>query len=321
MLLRTIVELITSFMAAHDAAESERERARIDQLTGCLGRAAILEELDSRFECDEKPSLLFIDVDGFKTINATLGHAYGDEVLSVLTDRVTTLLRDDDNLGRLGGDEFLIVVDSDPDGTVAASLADQIDALRHDAIPIGEVRLHSHMSIGIASPTPGTKSGRELLSDADEAMYAAKRSGGRTAVADDTIRNRVAMIASIDRGLDDGLQRAEITYHYQPIVALETNEILGAEALVRWRHPRLGDIPAETLIQRVEQTGRIDTFTEWSLRTVGADWGKVRANIPWFHDKAVSINLSPRQLAGTRSADMYLDAIAEAGLRLSLIHI
>jgi len=313
--LRTIADLIASFLGAHERAESEYERASTDHLTASLSRAAILEHLDDEFDAELKPSLLYLDVDGFKSINDTHGHSHGDELLRVLSRRVQGVLRDQDRLGRLGGDEFLIVVANDPDGEVAEQIAHQIDAVCTMPVTYRSVCVQPRVSIGVASVPPTTGSAEELLNDADQAMYSAKRSDGPIAVVNEEIRTRVATIATIDRDLDLGLRTGAITHHFQPVRDITTREIMGVEALIRWTHPRLGPIPPPLLVQRLERTGRADAFTEWTLRTVAEHLVALRRQIPWFEDKAVSVNMSPRQLAWPRYADTHLAVSEEFGLR------
>jgi diguanylate cyclase (GGDEF)-like protein len=313
--LRAIVDLIASFMGAHERAESEFERRSTDHLTGSLSRSAILDHLDDEFATDEKPSLLYVDVDRFKSINDTHGHAHGDELLRVLSQRIQGVLRDQDRLGRLGGDEFLIVAAADGDGAVAHQLADEIERVCGMPVTYRSVCVQPEISIGIASVPDHVGSATELLNDADEAMYAAKRSSFSVAVADETLRAEAATIATIDRDLDVGLRTGEITHYFQPVRDMTTREIMGVEALVRWTHPRVGPVPPPLLVQRLERTGRTDAFTEWTLRTVAEHWTRARAQVPWFADKAVSVNMSPRQLAWPRYADVQLAITKEFGLR------
>lgn len=313
--LRTIGDLIASFLGAHERAESEFERASTDQLTASMSRSAILEHLDQEFASATKPSLLYLDVDGFKSINDTHGHSHGDELLRVLAQRARGVLRPEDRLGRLGGDEFLIVVANDPDGKVAAEVARRIDDVCTMPVTHRSANLQPRVSIGVASVPPRIGTAAELLNDADEAMYSAKRSRASIAVVDEEIRTRVSTIATIDRDLDLGLRTGEITHHFQPVRDITTREIMGAEALVRWTHPGLGILPPPLIVQRLERTGRTDMFTEWTLRTVAKSWTELRRQIPWFFDKAVSVNLSPRQLAWPRYAEVHLEICDEFDLR------
>jgi len=316
-LLRVVVDLIASFMAVHDRAESEHARASTDHLTGLLSRSAILNHLHECFEDGHgaRPSLLYLDIDGFKMINDTHGHGRGDEVLRVLANRVRRLLRADDRVGRLGGDEFLVVIAEDPDGTTAAEVAARISERCAEPIAFRSVRLQAGVSIGIASAGDEIDSADGLLHDADQAMYSAKGTVGRIGVANDELRKRAAMIATIDRDLDAGMRSRSIGYHFQPIRDLTTREILGAEALIRWSHPDFGMIPAPLLIERLEATGRTDAFTQWSLHTVMQDWSVVQNEIPWFIDKAVSVNLTPRQLGWAGYADFHLRSLRDFNFR------
>lgn len=315
-LLRALGDLIASFVATHQLAIAERKRARTDHLTGCLNRRAILNRLDKRFDRkDSPPSLIYVDLCGFKAINDRHGHQTGDEVLKVTASRLQSVLRPSDRCGRLGGDEFLIVVDDDPDGTIAYELAKQaIQAGRHPIVA-SSVHLNPLVNIGIANVVPGTDHSSDLLADADQAMYTAKETGQTIVVADRSTRAHTATVARVDADLDLGMSKSQITYHFQPIRCVQTMEVLGAEALIRWDHPALGPIPAPLLVERLAATGRTDAFTRWSLRNVIESWAQVRAELPHFHDKAASINMSPQQLAWPEYVDFHLATLAKYGFR------
>ncbi len=170
------------------------------------------------------------------------------------------------------------------------------------------------VSIGVAFDNDH-QSVSALLNEADEAMYLAKRSAISIAFADSELRNRTATMAIVDRDVDIGLESNEIHFNYQPIRNLVTHEVMGAEALVRWDHAEMGAIPPPMLVQRVERTGRAEMFTEWCLRKVLSDLVLLRREVPWFHDKALSFNVTPRQLAWPGYADLHAELLEEFGLR------
>lgn len=314
--ISAIASLIASFMNVHDLVERERVRASTDDLTGVMARRAILEEVAAAaFGDEERPCLLFIDMDGFKAVNDTHGHRAGDEVLRVVTRRIERLLGPDDGVGRLGGDEFLVIVRHDPAGSRGRTLAEAIQASCSTPIALGSVRITPRLSIGIAAAEAPDTSADQLLLDADQALYAAKRSIGGIAQADDEIRKQAALIAIIDRDIDVALERGSLEYHYQPIRCLETGRLLGAEALLRWRHPVYGPVPPPLLVERVEATGRVDAFTEWSLARVASDLAYVRSMLPQTGDLTFSVNLSRNQLAWDGCAASFLEACRSHGLR------
>lgn len=315
-LLSAVVDLIASFLSVHARAQSEHDRANTDHLTDALSRGGILDHLEHEFTFEpRKPSLLYLDVDGFKAINDTHGHLVGDEVLRVFAQRISGVIRDFDRVGRLGGDEFLVVVRRDPNGRTARRIAERIEEVCTMPIIVRSICIQPAVSIGLASIENSTSTADDLLHDADQAMYASKTADRRITVADETIRDRAIMIAAIDRDLDRGMESGEITYHFQPIRDITTREIMGAEALIRWTHPQLGSIPAPLLIDRLEKTGRTEAFTRWSLETVASHWSIVHSELPWTRNKAVSLNLTPRQLSWQGYADLHFETLTLHGFR------
>lgn len=318
-LLRTVGELIAGTLNLIQMAAREKIRAMTDDLTGSLNRGAVLDKLDRQFEGGGAcPSLLYLDLDGFKLINDIHGHHVGDEVLRILAGRIKSKLRDGETLGRLGGDEFLIVVNEDNYASRATELAERILDVCEDPIVIRRLKINPALSIGVAGPRPQQSSevskAVELLADADRAMYRAKRSGSRMVVADEEIRRKTAMLTVIDRDLDRALAERSIVFHYQPVCDLASGDIVGAEALIRWRHPEYGAIPAPLLIGRIEATGRVSSFTRWCLDTVARDLTTIRQAVPAFADGRVSFNLSPLQLAMSNCADLVLTTCRRYGL-------
>ena len=316
--ISAIASLIASFMNVHELAERERTRATTDDLTGVLARQAVLEEVAAAFLSDpQRPSLLFVDMDGFKTVNDTHGHQAGDQVLRLVARRMERLLGERDALGRLGGDEFLILVREDPIGERASCLAAAMVESCATPIALGSVRIAPRLSIGVAAAEDAESSADQLLLDADQALYAAKRSGGGIARADAEIREQAALVAVIDRDIDVALERSLLEYHYQPIRCLASGDLLGAEALVRWNHPEFGAVPPPLLLERVEATGRIDRFTEWSLNRVASDLAYARLLMPAHRDLTFSVNLSRHQLAWSGCAESFFESCNVHGLQTS----
>ena len=317
-LISIVASLIASFMNVHELVERERVRASTDDLTGVLARQAMLEEVAAEFLGDgDRPSLLFMDMDGFKAVNDTYGHQAGDEVLRLVARRVERTLGENDDLGRLGGDEFLVLVRSDPNGIRARKLATGIESSCSTPIALGSIRVTPRLSIGVASADGADPSADRLLLDVDQALYAAKRAGGGIVVADAAIRDQAALVAVIDRDVDVAIERGALEYHYQPIRCLETGRLLGAEALLRWHHPDYGPVPPPLLVERVEATGRVDAFTKWSLDRVASDLAYVRKLSPRFGHLTFSVNLSRNQLAWNGCAPSFIDSCRAHGLQTS----
>lgn len=316
VILRSIADLIAAFLAVHQMATNESRRADTDALTQCLNRQAVIDVLEDAFDNDVRPpSVLYIDFDGFKAINDAHGHLHGDEVLRILSKRIRGVIRDFDALGRLGGDEFLVVVRRDGNGRTAQRLAERIRDACASPITVHSIQLRPGLSIGIATATAATTSALELLQDADAAMYDAKRDDDRAiSVADDDIRRHAAMVSTVDLDLDFGMASGQITFHFQPVCDLVSRRIMGAEALIRWNHPRLGWIPAPLLVERLEVTGRTNAFTRFSLNTIAAMWNEVRSRVPWLRHRPVAMNLTPRQLSWEGYADFHRTTMSAAGL-------
>lgn len=320
--LSSLTSLVAAYLDAHRLAESEAKRADTDHLTQCLSRAAVLDALDELFNAISDQSdlaILYLDCDKFKAINDTHGHSAGDSVLKVLAQRIQGLIRPQDELGRLGGDEFLVITERSQ--SEAAALAARIAETCTMPIRLGAIKLNPEVSIGVACPTDHTTSSLDLLHDADQAMYAAKREGSKVSVADDMIRSHAAMVSTIDRDLDGGLERDGMTLHLQPVYAMRSGRIVGAEALTRWAHPELGPIPADLLVERLITTGRTEKFTRWTLETACRMWSEVRAQVPWLAEFPIAINLTPRQLAWTGYPDFHAHTTAEHGLRQSDVFV
>lgn len=311
-----LASLIASFMNVHELAERERVRASTDDLTGVLARQAMLEEVAAAFVGGfTRPSVLFADMDGFKVVNDTHGHQAGDEVLRLVARRLAGLLGPDEAVGRLGGDEFLVLVRDDPVGTRAGQLAAAIEASCSMPITLGSVRVTPRLSIGVATAENDHAGADQLVLDADQALYAAKRAGGGIVLADAKIRERAALVAVIDRDIDRALERGAPEYHYQPIRCLTTGRLLGAEALLRWYHHDYGPVPPPLLVERVEATGRVDSFTKWSLDRVASDLAHVRQRNPQLGDLTFSVNLSRHQLAWSGCAASFVQSCRDHGLQ------
>lgn len=313
--LSTVAALLGSFVRNHLTVETEQREARTDPLTKLLSRRAIIEELERRLNDNPNPpAVIFIDLDGFKTINDAYGHSAGDEMLRTMASRLDAAVRSSDSIGRLGGDEFLIVCDLDRGGDAAVRVAERLAATCSEPVFLGTVSVAPRMSIGVAQPRSLHPPVEELLADADMAMYEAKRSGQTVMFANDDLRQAADLVTAIDRDLETALRRGEISFHYLPVCSLDSKEILGAEALVRWDHPTHGRVPAHLLVERAEATGLMDQFTAWTVEEASAQLAQLRALCLPFVDKQFSINLTARQLAWSAYPNVHLAALERNGL-------
>src|SRR6266545_2647042 len=272
-----------------------------DSLTGLTNRAQLRATLDRTLlrgrRGDRRVAVLLLDLDGFKQINDTLGHETGDGVLVGFADVLRDCVRAGDIAGRLGGDEFALVIDQVNGSEDAVAVAQRILARLREPITAGEHALLTRTSIGIALSGDGANQPDELLHRADQAMYAAKRRGAhRYEVYGHIPDDRELRRARLETDLRLALDREEMVVHYQPIVTLHDGNIVGLEALVRWRHPSIGMIPPGEFIPVAEETGLIHELGAWVLQHAGRQVRTWQERFPRTRPLQLSVNLSPRQV-------------------------
>lgn len=299
------------------AEETVQHQAYHDALTGLPNRLLFNDrlaiEISHAHRKNEKLAVLFLDLDRFKTINDTLGHAVGDQLLQGAAGRLISHLSDDSTIARLGGDEFMILladVKSVEDVTRAAKKV--LEAFKQPWI-INTHELHITTSIGVALYPDDGEDVETLVRNADTAMYRAKQQGRNNYQLYAPAMNvkafeQLVMENSLRRALD----RKEFIIHYQPQVNALTGQITGVEALLRWQHPDLGLIFPSNFIPLAEETGLIVPIGEWVLRTACAQnkmWQK--AGVPPLR---MSVNLASRQFQQKDLVEMVSHALGETGL-------
>ena len=292
------VALLNDITQRKEYEEKIWYQANFDSLTGLPNRTLLMDRLQHDLENahrQEKPiALMFIDLDGFKVINDTLGHPVGDRLLQEAANRLGDCLREGDTIARLGGDEFTIVLPNIETPDQAETVAEKL--LKHLAVPfqLADQQLHISGSIGITLYPNDGDSSEMLLRNADTAMYRAKDSGRNTFVFFTEEMNQHAMKRmTLERELRHALQHDELEVHYQPFIDLASNCIIGAEALVRWRHPQRGMVPPDEFIPLAEETGLIAPLGERVLHCVtGPDSLWRRAGLA---DLRIAVNVSTRQ--------------------------
>jgi diguanylate cyclase (GGDEF)-like protein len=291
------------------AADEARLLARQDALTGLGNRRALVEEFDARTDHpDAKFSLLLIDLDRFKPINDTHGHMIGDEVLKVISARLRACVRRDCAVVRLGGDEFAILTEPRHDERgveeLVARVLDQLPA----PIEINGLTLSVGASVGVARYPGDAKTANDLLQRADAAMYRAKERRGDAQFFNSSMDLRIRQKAALETALRDAVANDQIAPYYQPIVRLDTGEVVGHEVLARWRHDELGFIPPAQFIPIAEEAGLIESIFWSVLRTAAKKYQDTNCTT------LLSVNLSPAQIKDPLLAQRLLQALAETGL-------
>jgi diguanylate cyclase (GGDEF)-like protein/PAS domain S-box-containing protein len=287
-------------------------QARHDHLTSLPNRAALYEAIAAALAEDDsgRVTVLYMDVDGFKQVNDSLGHSSGDLLLRELASRLAHRTRPSDVVGRLGGDEFVVVAhDCDAEGGEA--LARRFHGVFDEPFELAGTRLPLTVSIGIAASVPG-HGPEDLLRDADAAMYAAKVSGpNQHQVFTPALRTQLNDRWQIASRLRDAASIGEFVVHWQPVVDLRSGEVAGCEALLRWNHPLRGLVQPADFIPIAEENGLIVPITRWLLRNTVAQaavWDRQGLQL------AIAVNISAVHLASGTLVDDVLGAVADGGL-------
>jgi diguanylate cyclase (GGDEF)-like protein/PAS domain S-box-containing protein len=309
-----------------DISERKALEARLthqalhDGLTQLPNRALFLDRLETalrRGERDRAPvSVLFLDLDRFKAVNDTLGHETGDQVLTTVAGRLSTLVRPGDTAARFGGDEFTFLCESST-AEQAALVADRIaDAIEAPIALDGHGEVHLTASIGIAIADRAATTAEMLLRDADMAMYAAKKGAGvRYEIFDERLRSRTAERLNHEQELSAAITSSELELSYQPLFGVDADgPPLEFEALVRWRHPRRGLLFPASFIALAEDSDLILALDRWVLQRACQDAARVGAPGGRFW-----VNVSSKTLSEPRLADQVAACLEEAGLDASAL--
>jgi diguanylate cyclase (GGDEF)-like protein/PAS domain S-box-containing protein len=284
------------------AAERALNDALHDPLTRLPNRALFLDLVRrsfarSRRHDDQSFAVMFLDLDHFKSVNDSLGHAAGDELLVQFARRLQTCLREGDTLARHGGDEFTILLDDVASPADAMIVADRIRGLTAETFQIAGHEVVANASIGIALWASAYARPEDLLNDADTAMYRAKAQGrGRTVVFDPAVRDRAPQLLDLEADLRRAVLRHEFRVHYLPVVDVASGRIQGLEALVRWAHPKRGLVQPGQFVPFAEETGLIVPIGSWVLRQAGRDFLRYRRALGGDRRLTLHVNVSPKQL-------------------------
>lgn len=286
------------------------ERKVSDPLTGLPNRLLFIDRLGrlikhAKRRKDALFAILFLDLDGFKMINDSMGHLIGDQLLLGVANRLEKCLRSTDTVARLGetftvarlgGDEFTVILDDLKDPNDAKSAADRLMKALSPPFILGGKEVFTSVSIGIALSNTSYEEPEDMLRDADTAMYRAKSLGkARFEVFDADMRASVMARLQLETDLRGALERGEFRNFYQPIVSLDTGSIVGFEALLRWQHPTRGLLGPEEFILVAEETGLIRELGWWNLQEACRQMSVWRAGSQGHRDLIISVNLSAKQ--------------------------
>lgn len=313
-------------MASEDVAQ---HAATHDGLTGLPNRTQLLKHLSSAFDRPvastdvgvDQPQMavIFIDIDGFKQVNDTAGHAAGDDVLVEATERLHSRTRECDILARLGGDEFVALCEGDAE--MAARISERLLTAFDDPFSIAGREVFLSASAGVAMAAAGVSS-EQILADADIAMYHAKQTPGSASAA---FEPRMRQTAELESRLHSELRRArergQLRAVYQPIVDLDDGTVSAVEALTRWRHPELGDVPAERTVAAAAKIGLAWEHTCWIASEAAANvsaWNKANAQHPPLR---LAVNFTPLLLGDLGRIADFEECVTGAGLPFHLLDV
>ena len=308
----------TDITKRREAEERLRFNASFDLLTGLPNRAVFMTRLDeaiARASNDEtcQFAVLFLDLDGFKVINDSLGHMIGDQMLIAVARRLEGCMRTGDIVARLGGDEFTLLLDYKSADDVL-HVASRLQELLRAPFHLSGYEVFTAASIGVALGSSGYQHAEDVLRDADIAMYEAKKRGrARTELFNITMHARALRRLELETQLRHAIEKDELCLHYQPIIDLETRQVRGFEALVRWNHPTRGMVAPNDFIPLAEETGLILPIGEWVLESA------CRQMCAWqkeFGDRldTMSVNLSAKQFNGPGLVDLVARILLQTGL-------
>ena len=307
--------LNTRDISERKALEARMEhQAFLDPLTGLANRTLFRQQVEKRLPGgavgEKRVTILFIDLDGFKSVNDTLGHNAGDRLLALVADRIRSVGCPQDQCARLGGDEFAILLE---DGERQIETADQILFHLAEAIDLDGARVRIGASIGIASQAGPEETTDSLLRNADIAMYHAKHAGkGRYSVFKPEMYQRTLERVELESALWSALEREEFILYYQPILGTTTGKVVGVEALARWQRPERELVPPGAFISVAEEIGMMLALGEWILRTACRQAQLWRAD--GVQPLTLSVNVSARQLLSPGFLPVVKRALQDAGL-------
>jgi diguanylate cyclase (GGDEF)-like protein/PAS domain S-box-containing protein len=315
--LQALANVLADELQRRSAEEDIRYQALHDSLTGLPNRTLVLDHLEhARARPGKQVAVLLLDLDRFKLVNDSFGHAAGDALLIEIAPRLREALRPGDTIGRLGGDEFVVLLTEISDEQVVVEVAERIVAALRRPFLVEGIEHFVTVSIGIAvaagerAALPGA-----LIRDADAALYRAKDRGrARYEIFDRAMRVRAIERLSLENDLRRALDREQLRVHYQPVVSLHDRSILWIEALVHWEHPERGLVAPLEFIPVAEESGLIGPIGEWVMYEACRQASEWHAADPDAAPLGVSVNLSVRQITQRDLPGMVARTLRDTGL-------
>ncbi len=322
MALAALLLLTVAGLSLRSSHRDLRSASLTDELTGLPNRRMVADRLDQALLLARRRgvvcAVLLIDLDHFKEVNDTLGHHYGDQLLRAVASRLTEVFRESDTVSRLGGDEFAVLLPEVEDGAAALELARRCLVGLHEPFVVEGVVLSVEASIGLALAPAHGRDGNALMRAADVAMYEAKSRQTGVLTYDPELDvntpTRLALLGDLRRAIQEG----QLVLHYQPKVDVDTGDVRGVEALVRWQHPERGLVPPDEFIPVAEGTGLILPLT---MRTLELAVGQARAWHDDGHPVQVAVNLSPRCLLEPDFAESVVELLQRHDLPSRLLRL
>ena len=313
---------VSSTGTVHDITAQKRMEAELrynathDPLTDLPNRTVFVGQLDHAIARSLNTgtadySVLFLDLDSFKVVNDSLGHAAGDRLIVAVAQRLTEVIGDYGTIARFGGDEFTVLVEKGRDPVQTVELIQK--ALRAP-FPLEEKELYVHASIGVVRGQMDYSSTEEVLRDADTALYQAKAAGKPYVIFDDDMHLRARARLQLETEMQQALENGEFRLYYQPIVELPSERLHGFEALLRWQHPKRGLLTPDDFLQVAEETGLIMNVGWWVMREACRQVQQWRRHYPGAHPLTVAVNLSHKQFHFTGLPQRVRDTLRDTTL-------
>lgn len=296
----------------------------LDPLTGSYGHEAIRQALLARLAEEENPqtATVVLNIDNFRLVNDSYGHAYGDEVLSQISERIRDTVRNDDIVGRIGGDEFMILLSQVASPVIASEICERLRSVLRHPIHLDGVSLRVTASLGVALAGRHGDAADALIRHATAAMTLVKRRGGDgVSVPPNTEEGSPSDRLSFEQDLRDALDRQEFELYYQPKFLSDGVTVVGAEALLRWHHPERGFVSPAAFIPVAEDSGLIVALGDWVLREAMAARHRWFNNASLRHVPSVAINISFRQFERPGFFEVVNDAVIRSGCEPNAIEL